>query len=213
VRLITLLAVLGWYCPVFAQEKPIGELERVQREAVETRKAAAADPTIKHAQSPPVLAYLAEQKRRRLNSVSSLRQRIKRFQGDQSKQDLLPILNAQLADLESKPLEPVSFDSAYGYQPTTGLVGYSRKVRLLQNTSDGKSVIQVADIALLLDGLETSKYAGGKFLTVDRAILIGPPAPDQTVVGAKKTVYTATLVDLDSVLKASPGKNPERSQP
>lgn len=207
-RLTALLLVLTSCLPVFAQEKPGSELEKVQSEAAEARKAAAADPTIKDARSPPVLAYLAEQRRRRLNSLSSLRQRIEQFQGDKSKESLLPILKEQLADLESKPLEQVSFDSAYGYQPTTGLVGYSRKVRLLENTSDGQSVIQVADIALVVGGLETSKYASGKFLAVDKALLIGPAVPDQTVLGITRLVFTAKLVDLESLLKTTPRPSP-----
>lgn len=204
----TSILVLVSCCPVFAQEKPLSELERLQIEAAEARKTAAVDPTIKDAKSPPVLAYLAEQKRRRLTSISGLRQRIEQFQGDKSKESLIPVLKEQLADLQQKPLEQVSFDSAYGYQPTTGLVGYSKKVRLLENTSDGKSVIQVDNIALLLDGLETSKYASGKFLSINKAILIGPLAPEQTVLGAKRIVYTATLVDLDALLKAATANRP-----
>jgi hypothetical protein len=207
-RQMVLLVAVALCCPVFAQEKPTRELERLQSEAIEARKAAGADPTIKDAESPPVRAYLVEQKRRRLTSVSSLRQRLEQFQSDKTKENLLPILKEQLAGLESKPLEEVSFDSAYDYKPTTGLLGYSRKVRLLENTGDGKSIIQVENIALLIEGLETSKYASGKFLSVNKAILIGPEAPEQTVNGVKRVVYFATLIDLDSLLKAAPRKMP-----
>ena len=112
----------------------------------------------------------------------------------------------QLAELESKPLEEVSYDTDYGYQPTTGLVGYSRKIRFLENTKDGKSVIQVADIALVVEGIDTSKYSTNKFLTLNKAILIGPLAPEQTVLGTKRTVYLATLLDLEAVLKRPPEK-------
>lgn len=203
-RLIACLAVWLSCGSVLAQVKPDGELERLQSTAAKAREAAAADPTIKNAQSPPVLAYLIEQKRRRLNSTAKLRQRIEQYSGDKNREDLIPILKEQLADLEQKPLDQVSFDSAYGYQPTTGLVGYSKKVRLIENTSDGKSVILVENTALVIEGLGTSQYPGGKFFNVEKAILIGVQGADQLFQGAKKKSYAATLVDLESVLQAAP---------
>lgn len=118
---------------------------------------------------------------RRLLSLSSFRQRIDQAQGDKSKETLLPIWKEQLAALESKPLDEVSFDSAYDYKPATGLLGYSRKVRLLENAAEGKSIIQVDHIALLIEGLGTSKYASGKFFSIDKAILIGAEVPEQAV--------------------------------
>src|SRR3954469_4283024 len=112
---LALLAVLVLCSQVLAEEKSAGELEKLQSEMAEARKVAAADPTVKDATSPPVLVYAAEQKRRRLLSLSSLRQRIEKAPGDASKESLLPIWKEQLASLESKPLEEVSFDSAYDY--------------------------------------------------------------------------------------------------
>jgi hypothetical protein len=179
-----------------------------ETDGAEARKAAAVDPTVKDTESPSVRAYLAEQKRRRLLSVSILQQRIEQAQGDVTKETLLPIWREQLATLITKPLDEVSFDSAYDYKPTTGLLGYSRKVRLLENTSDGKSIIQVDNIALLIEGLGTSKYASGKFFSIDQAILIGREAPEQTVKGVKRIVYFASLVDLDSLLKTAARKTP-----
>src|SRR5436189_4646114 len=205
-RLIACLVLLASCGPVTAQEKPGGELERLQSKAAAAREAAAADPTIKNAQSPAVLVYLIEQKRRRLNSTAILRQRIEQYSGDKSREDLIPILKEQLADLEQKPLEQVGFDSAYGYQPETGLVGYSRKVRLIENTSDGKSVILVENTALVIEGLGTSKYPSGKFFNIEKAILIGVQGSDQMFQGAKKKSYAATLVDLEAVLKAAPAE-------
>ena len=174
-RRMTWLIVAASWVPVVAAEKPLDELERVRIAAAEARKAAAADPTIHDAGSPPVKAYLAEQRRRRLLRLTGLRQRLGECQGDPSRQDLVPILKQQLAELESKPPEQVSFDSAYGYPPTTGLVGYSKKVRLLENHRDGKSVILVDNAALVLEGLGTSQYASGKFFGIEKAILIGVP--------------------------------------
>jgi hypothetical protein len=209
-RLTTWLVVLVSCGSVFAQDQtrgePVSELEKAKKEATETRKAAAADPTIKDAKSPPVLAYLAEQKRRRILGITTLRQRIEKLQGDKTKENLIPVLKEQLAELESKPPEEVSYDADYGYQPTTGLVGYSRKIRFLENTKEGKSIIQVADIALVVEGLETSKFSTNKFMTLDKAILIGPLAPDQTVLGMKRTLYLATLLNLEAVLKRPPAK-------
>ena len=125
--------------PLPRRRIPAASWNGSQAALAEARKAAAADPTINDANSPPVKAYLAEQQRRRLLRLTGLRQRLEEYQGDAARQDLVPILKQQLADLESKPPEQVSFDSAYGYQPTTGLVGYSKKVRFLENTPDGKS--------------------------------------------------------------------------
>lgn len=201
-RLTICLFVLSLSCRAAAADKPADDLETVRAAAAETRKIAAVDPVIKDASSPPVLAYLAEQKRRRLLGVTSLQQRIDQFQADKSKESLLPVLKEQLAELQSKPPEQVSFDSAYGYQPTTGLVGYSKKVRLIENTSDGKSVILVENVALVLEGLGTSKYASGKFFAVSKAILVGAPGEDTTYQGTKKKTYAATLVDLETILSA-----------
>lgn len=214
-RGMLVLVVSVLWCPALAkaQDKPVSELEKLQADAVEARKAAAADPTIKNAESKPVLLYLIEQKRRRLSSIAGLRQRIEQYQTDKQKENLIPVLKEQLAELERKPLDEVSFDSAYGYQPTTGLVGYSRKVRLIENTDDGKSVILVDNTALVIEGLGTSRYASGKFFNVKQAILIGAQGSDQLFQGNKKKSYAATLVDLEGVLKgtptvAAPGKSP-----
>lgn len=211
-RLMALVALALSCCPALAQEKaqdkPASELEKLQAAAVEARSAAAADPTIKNAESKPVMAYLIEQKRRRLTSIAGLRQRIEQYQADKSRAELVPVLKEQLADLERKPLDQVSFDAAYGYQPATGLVGYSRKVRLIENTSDGKAVILVDNTALVMEGLGTSQYPSGKFFNVDKAILIGAQGADRLFQGTKKKSYTATLVDLEAVLKATPRKSP-----
>ena len=184
-----------------AQEKPNGELERAKVAAAESRKAAAADPAIKDAHSPPVKAYLAEQQRRRLLRLAGLRQRLDEYQRDPAKQNLVPVLKQQLAELESKPPEQVSFDSAYGYEPTTGLVGYSKKVRFLENRADGKAVILVENAALVLDGLGTGGYASGKFFGIEKAFLIGASEPDYTFQGSKRKSFSATLVDLESLLQ------------
>ncbi|MBI3861420.1 MAG: CocE/NonD family hydrolase [Planctomycetia bacterium] len=202
-RLIACLVVFAACRPAIAQDNPAGELERLQTTATAARRAAAADPTIKNVQSLPVQVYLNEQKRRRLISTSNLRQRIEQYTGDQKREDLIPILKEQLADLERKPLDQVSFDSAYGYEPTTGLVGYSKKVRLIENTSDGKSVILVENAALIIAGLGTSQYPSGKFFNVEKAILIGAPGPEQLFQGNKKKSYSATLVDLEAVLQSA----------
>ncbi len=200
-RLIACLVVLASCCPVLAEEKPASELEKLQIDAVEARKAAAADPTIKSADSKPVVAYLIEQKRRRLLSINGLRQRIEKLQADKSGENLLPVLKEHLAELERKPLDQVSFDSAYGYQPTSGLVGYSKKVRLIENNSDGKSVILVDNTALVIEGLGASQYPSGKFFNVEKAILIGAQGADQLFQGTMKKSYAATLVDLEAMLK------------
>ncbi|MDB5341042.1 MAG: hypothetical protein JWN70_6661 [Planctomycetaceae bacterium] len=203
-RLIAWLVVLVSCCPALAQEKPVSELDKLQADAVVARQAAAADPTIKNAASKPVVAYLIEQKRRRLASIAGLRKRIEQYLGDKSQEQLVPVLKDQLAGLERKPLEQVSYDAAYGYQPTTGLVGYSKKVRLIENTSDGKSVILVDNTALVIAGLGTSQYASGKFFNVEKAILIGAAGPDQLFQGNNKKSFAATLVDLEAVLKTPP---------
>jgi hypothetical protein len=135
--------------------------------------------------------------------LAGLQQRLDEYQRDSSKQDLIPVLKQQLADLETKPPEQVSFDAAYGYQPTTGLVGYSKKVRFLEHTADGKSVILVENAALAIDGLGTSGYASGKFFGVEKAFLIGDPRPDYPFQGSNRKSYSATLVDLEALLKAA----------
>jgi iduronate 2-sulfatase len=202
-RWVIWLLVAAACASLAAQEKPNSELERVKAAAAETRKAAAAEPTIKDANSPPVKAYLAEQQRRRLMRLAGLRQRIDQYQGDPSKQNLVPTLKQQLADLESKPPEQVSFDSAYGYEPTTGLVGYSKKVRFLENAADGKAVILAENAALAIEGLGTSGYASGKFFGVEKAFLIGAPRPDYSFQGSNRKSYSATLVDLEPLLKTA----------
>lgn len=200
-RLITWLVVLISCCSLPAQEKAVSEFEKLQADLAEARQAAAADPTIQSAESKPVVAYLLEQKRRRLSSIAGLRQRIERYQGEKNQENLIPVLKEQLADLEQKPLDQVSFDAAYGYQPATGLVGYSKKVRLIENVGDDKAVILVDNTALVVEGLGTSRYAGGKFFSVEKAFLIGAQGPDQLFQGNKKKSDAATMVDLEAVLK------------
>ena len=89
--------ILAALCvPVAAAEKPLDELEQVRAAAAEARTAAAADPAIHDAESPPVKAYLAEQRRRRILRLAGLRQRLVEYQGDPSRQNLVPILKRQL---------------------------------------------------------------------------------------------------------------------
>src|SRR5262249_37409500 len=135
--------------------------------------------------------------------LTGLRRRLEEYQGDPSRQNLVPILRQQVAELESKPPEEVSFDSAYGYSPTTGLVGYSRKVRLLENRPDGESVILVDNAALVLEGLGTTPYASGKFFGIDKAILIGAQGQDYPFQGTNRKLYAARLVDLGSLLQGT----------
>jgi len=206
-RILSLLLILVASF-VLAQDKPLNDIDRLRQQAAELRKAAVADPTIKSVMSPPVRAYLTERDLQRLISEAGLKQRIEQIQNDKTKAELLTVLKDQLAELMKKPLDQLSFDAAYGYLPTTGLVGYSKRVRLLENTSDGKSIVQVENIALLVPGMETSQYPSGKFLRVDKAILVGPKAEKQIVQGAERLLYTATLVDLEAVLRTSAAEPP-----
>lgn len=214
-RRLSLIALFIVCHAAFAQDKPLSDIDRLRQQAMDWRKAAAAEPAINSATSSPVRAYLAEQKLQRLVSVTGLQQRIEQAQNDKTKSSLLPVLKEQLAELEKKPLDQVSFDAAYGYLPTTGLVGYSKRVRLLENTSDGKSIVQVENIALLIAGMETGQYPSGKFLRVEKAILVGPKAEQQIVQGAERLLYTASLVDLEAVLRSAtePPPNPSTDRP
>lgn len=211
-RLIACLTASAACCLLLAQDKPVNDLEKLEASATEARRAAAAEPTIKNSESKPVVAYLIEQKRRRLLSIAGLRTRIEKYATDKSKEGLVPVLEEQLAELERNPNEQVSFDSAYGYSPTTGLVGYSKKVRLIENASDGKSVILVDNTALVMEGLGTSQYPSGKFFNVEKAILIGSQLPEREFQGMKKKSYSATLVDLEALLKTLPGETKTRSE-
>jgi hypothetical protein len=115
-------------------------------------------------------------------------------------------LKQQLAELERKPPEQVAFDAAYKYAPATGLVGYSKKVRLLENTADGKSIVLVDNAVLVLEGLGTGDYASGKFFGIEQAILVGAPRPDYLFRGQPKKCYDAQVVDLEALLKGFVGK-------
>lgn len=197
------LTVVATYAALLAADKPTERIEAIAAAARAAREAAASQPTIRDVNSPSVKAYQLEQQRRRVVRIEGLRQRLDELQRDPAQAQLVAVLKQQLADLQAKPLDEVSFDSAYGYSPTTGLVGYSKKVRLLENTSDGKSIILVDNAALVIGGLGTSEYASGKFFSVERAILVGAPRADYMFRGAPKKSYDATLVDLDRLLKDS----------
>jgi len=202
-RPIIWLLVAAACASATAQDTATGELERAKSAAAEARIVAAANPTIKDANSPPVKAYLAEQQRRRLLRLAGLRQRIGEAERDPAKQSLLPVFKEQLAELQRKPPEQVRFDAAYGYQPAAGLVGYSKKVRFLEHTADNKSLILVENAALAVEGLGTSGYASGKFFGVEKAFLIGAPRPEYSFQGTNRKSYSATLVDLEALLKAA----------
>jgi hypothetical protein len=183
-----------------AAETPADELAGVRAAATAARQAAAADPTIRDPDSRPVKAYLLEQQRRWITRLAGLRQRLSEYRRDPAKASLVSVLEQQLTDLEKRGPEQVSFDSAYGYGPATGLVGYAKRVRLLENTRDGKSIILVENAALVLAGLGTSEYPSGKFFGIDKAILVGAARPDYVFRGAPTKSYHATLVDLEKLL-------------
>ncbi len=191
-------------CAVLRAAEPANHLEQLTVAAQAARQKAAAEPVVRDRSSPPVIAYLAEQSRRRAVRLAGLKLRLADAERDASKAELAPVLKQQLADLESKPPEAVSFDMAYGYEPTTGLIGYSKKVRLLENTTDGKSVILVDSAALVIGGLGTRQYASDKFFGVEQAILVGAPRADYIFRGSPKKCYDATLVDLEKLLQEKP---------
>ena len=206
-RLILLSILLFAATPLLAQSAT-DAVDDARKKATELRKAAAADPNVRDVTSPPVQAYLAEQKLRRLNSLARLRQRIAQVTADATMSDLLPVLKTQLAELEAKPLDQVSFDSAYGYSPSTGLLGYSKRVRLIENLSDDQSVILVDNVALVMTGLGTSKYASGKFFGLDQAILVGAQGEDYTFQGTARKRFAAKLIDLEALVKSVAAVSP-----
>ncbi len=191
------LSAMEW---IRAADAPDPEVQKAQEAATATRQAAATSPTVTDANSAPVKAYLAEQQLRRISRLSGLRQRIAAAKENVSRDSLLPVLEGQLKDLESRPAETVSFDAAYRYSPSTGLLGYSKKVRFLENRPGGKAVILVDGTALELEGLGTSSYASGKFFGVDKAILVGEKGADFMFQGTPRKLFAAKLVDLDGVL-------------
>ena len=120
---------------------------------------------------------------------------------DPTQASLVPVLKQQLTDLETKPPEQVGFDAAYEYSPTTGRVGYSKKVRLLENAADGKSIILVDNAVLVVEGLGTESYASGKFFGIEQALLVGAQRTDYVFRGQSKKCYDAQVVDLEAALK------------
>jgi squalene-hopene/tetraprenyl-beta-curcumene cyclase len=149
------------------------------------------------ADAPPLKAYLAEQQRRRRLRIDTLQKRLAEVAADPTKASLLPVLTQQLADLERESPQEVNFDAAYEYAPITDRLGYSRKVRLLEHTADGRSIILVENAALVLGGLGTAAYPPGKFFAVDRPILVGEAREDYVFRGQPKKCYDAILVDVD----------------
>jgi squalene-hopene/tetraprenyl-beta-curcumene cyclase len=154
--------------------------------------------------SPAVAAYQAEQKRRRGLHLSGLRTRLAEYERDPAKANLVPVLKQQLTDLETKPPEDVGFDSAYDYGLATGRLGYSKKVRFLENTPDGRSVLLIDSGVLVIGGLSTGDYHHGKFFGIPHAILVGKPREDFVFRGSPKKTYDAELVDLPAILKGGP---------
>lgn len=150
---------------------------------------------------PSVQAYLDEQQRRHRVRLEGLRMRIAAMDKDPTQASLVPVLKQQLADLESKSQEQVGFDAAYEYSPTTGRVGYSKKVRLLENAADGKSIILVDNAVLVVEGLGTEAYASGKFFGIEQALLVGAQRSDYVFRGQAKKCYDAQVVDLEAALK------------
>lgn len=154
--------------------------------------------------SPPVKAYVAEQARRREARLLALRKRLAEDELDPAKESLVAVLKRQLADFERMPPEEVPFDASYKYSPATGTVGYSRKVRLVENLADGKSVILVDNAALVVSGLNTGAWSSGKFFGIDSAILVGEQRPDYLFRNSPKKCFEAVLVDLNAVLRSDP---------
>lgn len=162
------------------------------------KRSSAAPVTTLAADDPAVIAYFAEQKRRRDLRLETLRTRIAMVEKDPLQASIAPVLKQQLADAEKEPPEDVSFDSAYGYAPTTGRIGYSKKVRFLENTADGKSIILVDNATLVIAGLGTADYSHGKFFGIPQAILVGAAREDYVFRSQPKKCYDAKLVDLEA---------------
>jgi len=150
--------------------------------------------------APAVAAYRAEQRRRRELHLSGLRTRLAGYERDPAKADLVPVLKQQLADLEKKPSEDVGFDAAYDYGLASGRLGYSKKVRFLENLPDGRAVLLIDSGVLVVGGLPTAGYHHGKFFGIPHAILVGPPREDYVFRGSPKKAFDAQLVDLPAIL-------------
>lgn|GEM_PF-193411 len=153
---------------------------------------------------PAVAAYVAEQKRRRELHVAGLRTRLTEYERDSAKANLVPVLRQQLADLEKKPSEDVGFDGAYDYGLTSGRLGYSKKVRFLENMPDGRAVLLIDSGVLVIGGLSTGDYTHGKFFGIPQAILVGKQREDYVFRGSPKKAYDAELVELPAALKGAP---------
>jgi squalene-hopene/tetraprenyl-beta-curcumene cyclase len=154
--------------------------------------------------APAVAAYLAEQNRRRELHLTGLRTRLAENERDPAKAGLVPVLKQQLADLEKKPAEDVGFDAAYGYGLASGRLGFSKKVRFLENLPDGRAVLLIDSGVLIVGGLSTADYQHGKFFGIPHAIFVGKPREDYVFRGKPKKTFDAELVDLSELLKRSP---------
>jgi squalene-hopene/tetraprenyl-beta-curcumene cyclase len=151
-------------------------------------------------ESPTVKDYLAERSRRRELRLSALRKRIAEDSRDPEKKSLVAVMVEQLAELEKKPAEEMPFDASYQYAPQSNRLGFSKKVRLVENYPDGKSVILVDNAALVVAGLDTAAWSSGKFFGIESAILVVAPRPDYVFRNVPKKCFDAVLVDLGAVL-------------
>jgi len=156
--------------------------------------------------SEPVKGYLAEQRRRREARLAALRKRIEEDSGEPANQGLVAVLREQLAELERKPADDVGFDPSYKYSPATGRLGYSKKVRLVDNTADGKSVLLIDNTTVVIGGLDTKAWSSGKFFGIESAILVGAARPDFIFRNSPKKCFDAELVDLRAVLGGGSAK-------
>lgn len=193
-----------------------GELSATEVAAAGNEESAASNVVVRKAMpgatggltrdSDAVKAYLAEQQRRRDTRLAALRKRIDDDSRDPEKKGLVGVFTEQLADLERKPAEDVGFDPSYKYIPETGRLGYAKKVRLVDNTADGRSVLLIDNTTVVIGGLETKGWPSGKFFGIESAILVGAPRPDFVFRNQPKKCFDAGLVDLKAVLGAGPRK-------
>jgi hypothetical protein len=78
-------------------------------------------------------------------------------------------------------------------------MGYARGT-IIQIVDQRTALVDVANQTLFLRGIETAGLVDGSDLFLPTAILIGQPVTYKTVLGANRTVYSATPFDLEAFI-------------
>ena len=149
------------------------------------------------AESPAVLEYRRAQQSNIDSEIAALRRIIRTRPDTEQFAKRIASAEAAIREIENAPPAKVHFTREY--PPAQGRIAYVRELRIIERIDDRKTLVEVMDVALMLEGPDFSG-ASERYFDFVRPVEIGSETEATTIEGEKRQVLHARWVDLEPIL-------------